>query len=617
MRVLVLAQYFAPDMGGGSTRATNVVKGLLSKGCEVTVVAAFPHYPHGRVPANYSHKAIVPERFETAKVYRVWIPSLPHSNVTNRVILHLCFVVSSLFALPFVGKTDVVWGANPNLFSFFSSFVYGVAKRVPIVRNVDDLWPEVFYELGYVKSRFARKVLDFVAWLSYVLPAAITPLSMGYKRSIVAKYGVSPEKVHVVEVGVDSVKPLSAYKNLKDQFTVMYSGVLGLGYDFDVVLKAARFLSKNEDVVFVIRGVGEMAPKLKKATERGLRNVVLDTRFLPKNELAALLGSADVFVLPMAGMSFVDLGLPTKVFEYQAYGKPIICVSGGEPARYVEATGSGLVVKPNDVGGFAEAVVKLYKDRKLAAELGWNGWRYVLENLTVELIGERIYEVLSLVEHNFYRGSTNFNREKLTIEYFETKEDTYGEQRALREPLRVHITNLSDSFNILDIGCGDGSLLNLLRQGGFSVGVDLCKALIKKGKSSHDEHIEYVIADAGHLPFKGKFFDVVTAVSVLHHVSEQGKKFNVIDEINRVLSLKGRFFLRELCPHGSILALSIQWLTQFRIARCFPPLQFLTKMGLTDLLKRRFSNVEILEQSRWSVYRFPMGNNVSLVAYNN
>ena len=48
MRVLVLPQYFPPDMGGGSTRASNVVKGLLSKGCDVTVVAAFPYYPYGK-----------------------------------------------------------------------------------------------------------------------------------------------------------------------------------------------------------------------------------------------------------------------------------------------------------------------------------------------------------------------------------------------------------------------------------------------------------------------------------------------------------------------------------------------------------------------------------------
>jgi glycosyltransferase involved in cell wall biosynthesis len=400
LKVLVLAQYFSPDMGGGSTRASNVVKGLLSKGCEVTVVAAHSHYPHGNVPRKYSRKAVVSERFSGAKVYRVWIPSLPHSSPSKRAILHLCFCISSLFALPFVGKVDVVWGANPNLFSFFPSLIYGVVKHVPLVRNVDDLWPEVFYELGYVKSKFAQRMLDLLAWLSYIVPAAITPISGGYKRSIVAKYGISPDKIHPIEVGVDKISPVNSDENSKALFTVMYSGMLGRGYDFDVVLDAASSLAENDDIVFVIRGVGEMETELKEVTrERRLGNVVLHTRLLPKDELATLLESADAFVLPMATMGFVDLGLPSKVFEYQAYGKPILCVSGGEAARYVEATQSGLVVKPGDVCGFAEAVVRLHKNRKLASKLGRNGWQHVAAALTTEKIGGRFREVLASVTH--------------------------------------------------------------------------------------------------------------------------------------------------------------------------------------------------------------------------
>ena len=400
LKVLVLAQYFPPDMGGASTRASNVVKGLLSKNCEVTVVAAFPHYPHGKVPREYRRKAVVSEKFWDAQVLRVWIPALPHSSIVNRIILHTCFVVSSLFALPFVGRVDVVWAANPNLFSFFSAVVFGFVRRGSIVRNVDDLWPEVFYELGLVRSKLMRKVLDFLAWFSYVVPAAITPISGGYKRRLVQKYDVCPEKIHVIEVGVDGVEPFNSNKGEKGQFVVMYSGVLGLGYDFDVVLEAARILAKDDDIVFVIRGVGELGSRLRRRIRSlNLKNVVLDTRFLPKDKLSALLCSAAVFVLPMASASFVDEGLPTKVFEYQAYGKPIICISGGEPARYVEATRSGLVVKPKDAYGFAEAVVKLYEDRKFADELGWNGWKCVSENSTSERIGDRMYEVLLSVRN--------------------------------------------------------------------------------------------------------------------------------------------------------------------------------------------------------------------------
>jgi len=42
-----------------------------------------------------------------------------------------------------------------------------------------------------------------------------------------------------------------------------------------------------------------------------------------------------------------------------------------------------LVVKPNDAEGLAEAVVRLYGDRKLAAELGWNGREYEMNILIV------------------------------------------------------------------------------------------------------------------------------------------------------------------------------------------------------------------------------------------
>lgn len=399
LKVLVLAQYFPPDMGGASTRASNVVKGLLDKGCDVKVIAAFPHYPHGKVPEKYKCKAIVPEQAEDPKILRVWIPSLPHNSIVNRIILHVCFVVSSLFALPFTGDFDVVWAANPNLFCFFSALVYGLAKRKPIVRNVDDLWPEVFYEMGIVQSRLMRALLDFLAKLSYIVPAAITPISAGYKHRIVEKYGISVEKVHVVEVGVDSVKPLVSNGKEKTRFLVMYSGVLGIGYDFETVLKATASLSKYEDIVFLIRGIGELAPKLEQMIRKlNVGNVVLDTNFLPKAKLMALLHSADAFLLPMSSASLVDEGLPTKVFEYQAYGKPIVCISGGEPAKYIEATRSGLVVKPSDADGFAKAVLRLYKDRALASELGWKGWQHVSKNVTSEKIGERMFKVFASVK---------------------------------------------------------------------------------------------------------------------------------------------------------------------------------------------------------------------------
>jgi colanic acid biosynthesis glycosyl transferase WcaI len=400
MNVLILAQYFPPDLCGSGTRAFNVALGLLKKGCDVKVVSGFPHYPLGKIPAAYRRKVLKREKFRGIDLVRVWVPPLPHNSVVNRIVLHFCFIISSLFALPLVGKVDVVWAANPNLFSFFPALIFSLVKRKPIVRNVDDLWPEVFYDLGLVKSRLLKMLLDFLAYLSYVVPAAVTPISSAYKRRIIKKYGVRAEKIHVIEVGVDSVDSSTLEENTKSHFVAMYSGILGVGYDFENVLKAASSISKYDDIVFVIRGVGECKPEIRQLiNELDLKNVVLDTNFLPKQKLLALLRSADVFLLPMKSIKAAEEGLPTKVFEYQACEKPIVCCSEGESARYVQMTKSGLVVNPGDPEALAQAVLKLYKDRKLAHELGLNGWRYVSENLTCEKIGERIYQVLASVSY--------------------------------------------------------------------------------------------------------------------------------------------------------------------------------------------------------------------------
>jgi len=372
MNVLIIAQYFPPDFGGASTRAYNVAKGLVDVGCAVKVIAAFPHYPEGKIPEYYRGKALTFEKKEGIQIIRVWIPSLPHNSILNRITLHLCFTFTSLFALPFSRKNDVIFAANPNLFSFFSALVYSIIDRKPIIRNVDDLWPEVFYDMNIVESDIVKMVLDFIAWLSYSIPAAITPISPAYKRQIMEKYGVRENKIEVIEVGVDASLFSESIRNKREGFNVMYSGVLGPAYDFKTVLQAAKQLSNLN-----------------------LENILLDTNLVSKINLVEILNSADVFLLPMKRIKAADDGLPTKIFEYQAMAKPIICCCRGESARYINFTQSGVVLEPGYPEELAKVITRLYNDGKLTKKLGVNGKIYVENNLSIEKIGRRMYDVMS------------------------------------------------------------------------------------------------------------------------------------------------------------------------------------------------------------------------------
>lgn len=122
MNVLVLAELFPPDMGGGSTRAYNVVKGLVSLGHKVTVVTAFPHYPMGNIPKKYKRRLLNVESFGKARVFRVWVPPLVSRGLARRLVLFLCFCFSFFQKrnllhhfhrfLPENSLQNICWAAN-------------------------------------------------------------------------------------------------------------------------------------------------------------------------------------------------------------------------------------------------------------------------------------------------------------------------------------------------------------------------------------------------------------------------------------------------------------------------------------------------------------------------
>ena len=396
MHILIIAELFPPDFGGASTRAFNVAKGLSLQGCHVTVVCGFPHYPHGKIPSEYHGKFFVKERIDDIDLIRTWVPSIPHNSNFNRLRSHFGFAFSSFFGSLKVKNFDIIISMNPNLFSFLPSLFCHYIRKREIIRNVDDLWPEVFYDLGIVKSNFLKKFLDFFASRSYKIPKMITPVSEGYVSTIEKKYNIPKSKISVIEHGVDT-KKFFPIQNTNSQKIIMYSGAINIGYDFDLILNCAKIL-ENENIKFIIRGTGELSESINQTIQnKSLSNVILDTNLVDSKKLVEILNTADIFLLPMSEIKGIDTGLPTKIFEYQALGKPIVCVSNNQSGRYVEKTNSGLVTNSRDPKKLGELIMQLINDKKLSENLGKNGLDNVQKNLSLEHIGTRFLEVINKI----------------------------------------------------------------------------------------------------------------------------------------------------------------------------------------------------------------------------
>jgi len=394
--VLVIARYFPPDLGGSATRAYNMAKGLSLNGCNVTVVAAFPHYPYGEIPREYRWKPIRVEWMGKIKVIRTFMPPIKSEGFFKRLVLIGVFAVSSLFALPFVGKVDAVWAS-----SWVPGIVYGKIERRPVALNEDDLTLEDLVDLGLLgEGSLVLRVAEWVYRLFLVKADAVTPISPAYVETLSKKYCVEKSRIHVVRGGVDlSVFKPSGHKRESGKFVVLYSGAFSVAYDFEQIFKAAKIVEEADgDVEFVVQGKGELLSSMfSKVAELNVKSVKIVDRLLSRSEVAELLGQADALILPLAEYKKPYRGMSSKLYEYQAVGKPIICCSRGLPSVYVRETNSGLAVYPGDHEALAKAVIGLKEDSELARMMGENGRKYVETEASIEAVGLKMKEIFETI----------------------------------------------------------------------------------------------------------------------------------------------------------------------------------------------------------------------------
>ena len=98
---------------------------------------------------------------------------------------------------------------------------------------------------------------------------------------------------------------------------------------------------------------------------------------------------------------------------------------------------------------------------------------------------------------------------------------------------------VSREMRVLDVGCGTGALLNELREkADYVVGVDNSAEALDFCRLRGHENL--VKADGASLPFRDEEFDIVTAIGVIEHISDD-KRF--LSELQRVLKKNGRLVL--------------------------------------------------------------------------
>ncbi|MBO7179947.1 MAG: hypothetical protein J6V51_00270 [Bacteroidales bacterium] len=117
MKLVILTQYFPPEVGAPQNRLYELAVRLKQRGIDVSIMTAMPNYPQMEIYKNYKGKCFCKEEMDGMPIYRSWIYVSKSKSVIKRLMNYFSFVFSSLFyGLLKLKRQDFLLVESPPLF---------------------------------------------------------------------------------------------------------------------------------------------------------------------------------------------------------------------------------------------------------------------------------------------------------------------------------------------------------------------------------------------------------------------------------------------------------------------------------------------------------------------
>ncbi|RIL04488.1 MAG: glycosyltransferase WbuB [Proteobacteria bacterium] len=389
--ILVVSQFFAPEMGAPAARFHDFGKLLIERGHRITVLTGFPNSPSGVVPAAYRGRLAMTETIDGITVLRGWLFASPKLSKLTKAAGFASFAASaSLQALVRRVAPDVVVATSPPPTVGVPGMLLSRRLGVPLVFDVRDIWPEAIAASGRLQSGALIRALERLERAIYAASSAVTVVTDGKRERLVEK-GVPAEKVHVIPNGVDLRRfedqqplPESAWRALglePGRFTLMYAGIMNPPQGLDVLLGAAaelRAAAPDLAARFQLAMVGagsERARLAARVADEGLGDVVRFVAEQPRDAIPPLLRSADAIAVTLRPRKDTHT-VPSKLYEAMASGRPVLVSADGAPAEILREAKAGLATPASDAAGLAQSIRALLEDPERARAFGAQGRAY-------------------------------------------------------------------------------------------------------------------------------------------------------------------------------------------------------------------------------------------------
>ncbi|MEE9409068.1 MAG: glycosyltransferase family 4 protein [Polaribacter sp.] len=349
-KIVIISNYYPPEMGAAANRIKNLAEGLINKGNDVTVICPLPNYPQGKIFKNYKNKFFVSETVNNVKVKRFWIFPSKSTNAFIRLLSMLSFSWALWFSFfSFLRKKpDVFIVQSPPLLVAFSGLILSKFLGCKNILNVSDIWPLSALELGVIKKGFFYSLLEKVEKVNYKLADKI----VGQSEETISHINKLVQKDFLVYRNVSDYEEYQPKEKSNGNLKIVYAGLLGYAQGVLKVCKQINF--KELDAELHIYGAGMEEEELKKFIKDKESNIFFHG-IKNSKEIKEEIRKYDVGFVPLKNKIYG--AVPSKIFELMQLGVPVLFFGEGEGVNIIEREGIGFTCNSGDFSNLKKSII--------------------------------------------------------------------------------------------------------------------------------------------------------------------------------------------------------------------------------------------------------------------
>ena len=402
MRILFISDNFPPETNAGASRGFEHAIRWAAAGHEVTVIAAVPNFPEGKLFAGYSNRLLQRETLDGIEIVRVWTYITANEGFIRRTADQASFMMSAIMASAFLKRPDVVVATSPQFFQTIAGYVVSRMRKRPFVFELRDLWPDSIVAVGAMRDSRIIWWLRKLEYFLYGKAAKIVSVTHSFKR-VLTENGIPAERIAVIPNGADieTYQPGEKPAGLADQlgvrgrFVAAYIGTVGMAHGLVTLLDTAERLTARDDIRLLVVGTGAEKDRLiEEAARRKLDNLLF-VGAVRKSEVPAYWRLCDVALVLLRDQPLFSHVIPSKMFEAMGSARAVILGVRGESKDILERAGAGLAVPPEDTDALAKAIIDMADDPDRCRTMGVSGRRFVENHYNRDALAQ---EMLSILE---------------------------------------------------------------------------------------------------------------------------------------------------------------------------------------------------------------------------